>query len=189
MEPFFAPNLSVAETSALLQPWLNELAALGIVVEPIYNNYPSFYSAWMANFPQETIGQDDIFIGSRLFPRQNWENKTLLNATFEEYKKSSDLGLITINFNMAPTLAAGGYPDNAVNPAWRNSLMHSIQGASFAENATKEEIIAARVLYRRGKLLGRRLRRVRERIWVRVMGGGWVSGELLWDILSASVGD
>jgi hypothetical protein len=146
MEPFFAPNLSAAETSALLQPWLNELAALGIVVEPVYNHYPSFYSAWMANFPQEIVGQDDVFIGSRLFPRQNWENETLLNATFEEYKKSSDLGLLTINFNMAPTLAAGGYPDNAVNPAWRNSLMHSIQGTLFAENATKEEIIAAREL-------------------------------------------
>ena len=146
MEPFIAPNLTVAEFSALLQPWFNELEALGIVVDPVYTTYPTFYSAWLANFPQEKVGQDDFFVGSRLFPRANWESETLLNATFSEFKKSADLGLTTINFNIAPTLAAGGFPDNAVNPAWREALLHSIQGTTFAENATKEEILAAKDL-------------------------------------------
>lgn len=57
-----------------------------------------------------------MIIGSRLFPRSNWLNDTLLNVTFDAYKTPSDLGLLTINFNIAPTLEAGGNLNNAVNP-------------------------------------------------------------------------
>lgn len=150
MEPFFAPNMSITDTEALLQPWLDELAALDIIVEPTYTSYPTFYSAWTAQFPQERVGEDDAILGSRLFPRSNWLNETLLNATFSAYKDSVDQGLITINFNIAPLLSPSNFP-NSVNPAWRNTVLHSIQTALFAENATKEEILETRALLTEGQ--------------------------------------
>ena len=140
MSPFFAPNMSVAATEALIAPWLKDLMALGINVSPQFNHFPNFISAWKVYFPQETVGQDNVVDGSRLFPRRNFETQTLLNITFNEYKTSVDAGFLTINFNLAPTLAAGGYPDNSVNPAWRNTVLHSIQGPEWPENTTDATI-------------------------------------------------
>ncbi|KAL2062758.1 hypothetical protein VTL71DRAFT_5830 [Oculimacula yallundae] len=140
LKPFFAPNLTIAQTQSLLKPWLDDLAALGIaiVVEPV--SYPNYLTAWQATFPQEGAGGDTSVVGSRLFPRSNWLNETLLNATFAAWKESIDAGLFIIAFNFAPTLAAGGYPDNSVNPAWRETVMHSMQLALWPSDANYTEV-------------------------------------------------
>lgn len=144
MIPFFAPNMSASATKALLKPWLDDLSLLGINVQPSYTEYPSFVSAWSANFPQESVGMGAGLTGSRLFPRKNWDTETSLNATFKAFKESVDQGFALISFNMRTK--ARGNVDNAVNPAWRESVLHSIQTNSWAENATETEIRAARKL-------------------------------------------
>lgn len=143
MAPFFAPNMTVAATQALLQPWLDELAAVGIDITPQLNYYANYLSAWEANFPQEAVGRNQGLTGSRLFPRQNWENTTLFNATFDAWKASIDAGCVAISFNLAPTLVAGGNPNNSVNPAWRETVLHSIQSPTWTQNATDATIEAA----------------------------------------------
>lgn len=144
MMPFFAPNMTSNATQALLKPWVDELANLGIIVTPKYTQYPDFISAWKSDFPQETVGTDAGITGSRLWPRKNWENETLFNETFAVYKESVDLGMVTINFNMAPR--ARGNVDNSVNPAWRETVLHSIQVAGWAEGAPSETILKQRKL-------------------------------------------
>ncbi|KAH8601623.1 hypothetical protein B0O99DRAFT_562194 [Bisporella sp. PMI_857] len=143
--PFFAPNLTVAQTRTLLEPWIADLAALNITLSPVYRSYPDFLSAWKANFPQEGIATSQI-ISSRLFPRSSWLNKSTLDATFAEWRKSLEAGYVTINFNFAPRFVGPGTDDTAVLPAWRKTVLHAIQSSSLNETATKREILAARKL-------------------------------------------
>lgn len=115
-----------------------------------------------------------------LFPRSNWLEQTLLNATFAAWKGSIDAGLFTINFKFASTLAAGGHPDNSVNPAWRETVVHSIQIASWSSGATFEEIKLQRDLLTK-----------RQKAWIEVSPGAGaylgesdreeVAAEVLWE--------
>jgi hypothetical protein len=144
MQPFFAPNKTASETEALLTPWLDQLSTLGISVTPQTTEYPTYYSAWKSSFPLEILDKTHGADGSRLFPRSNWKDKSTLDSTFDAWKQSSENGLSLISFNIAPTLARGGNPDNAVNPAWRETVLHSIQSTSWPLNASVAEIKSAR---------------------------------------------
>ncbi|TFK32570.1 hypothetical protein BDQ12DRAFT_707610 [Crucibulum laeve] len=127
MAPFFAPNKTVEEVNSLLKPMFDTASALNVTLIPNTTAYNGFYDAWLAGFPQERIGTWAGQPASRLFPRDNWLNSTLFNATFDVIRTkvaANDSGLIA--FNIAPTLAAGGNPNNAVNPAWRKTVMHAI---------------------------------------------------------------
>lgn len=152
MQPFFAPNKSISETESLLSPWFSQLSTLGITISPETTHHPSFYEAWKSSFPLEILDKTHGADGSRLFPRANWEGEALLNSTFDAWKQSSDNGLSVISFNVAPTLERGGNPDNAVNPAWRDAVMHSIQGTSWPVNASVAEIKAARDSFTNGDM-------------------------------------
>ncbi|KAK2763783.1 hypothetical protein FQN54_009400 [Arachnomyces sp. PD_36] len=152
MQPFFAPNKTTSDVESLLSPWLTQLSSLGIPITPNTTTYPSFHSAWKSSFPLEILDKTHGADGSRLFPRSNWADKPTLDATFEAWKTSSDNGLSLISFNIAPTLSRGGNPDNAVNPAWRSTLMHSIQSVSWPSNATVDEIKSARDAFTNGDM-------------------------------------
>ncbi|KUI56626.1 6-hydroxy-D-nicotine oxidase [Cytospora mali] len=142
MTPFFTPNMTVAEHTALLQPWLDELAALNVsltwITEPTY--YDDFYDAWAAGFPVETVGLDAGRVASRLFPRQNWESESLLNETWAAVKNTTEYGFFFTGFNMKTELS----PDNtanSANPAWRSSVLHAITAVAWTDPASAEEIL------------------------------------------------
>lgn len=140
MQPFFAPNKTLEETESLLNPFLTQLADLNIPVSPVTKSYTNYYDAWLASFPLEAMSTPNYGTGSRLFPRSNWEDPAKLDATFDAWKKSSEQGYMLINFNMAPGRSLTGVPDNAVNPAWRDTIMHSIQNINWPLDATVDEI-------------------------------------------------
>jgi hypothetical protein len=144
MQPFFAPNMSKSQTEELLRPWMNDLAALGINLTPEYTEHPTFYAAWNSSFPLEGIMKPNVATASRLWPRTNWDNTTLLNATFSAIKASTDAGSNTIAFNIAPTWANGRKQDTAVNPAWRETLCHMISGAEWPMYSSAEDQLAYR---------------------------------------------
>jgi len=150
MQPFFAPNKTLNETQAILQPWFTELAALGIGISPTTKHFSSFWDAWNASFPLEAVEKTHVATASRLWPRQNWDNSTILNSTFDAVRASSEAGLTTIAFNQAPTWARGGYQDTAVNPAWRETVCHMLSSVNWANNATTSEILAARQNFTHG---------------------------------------
>lgn len=126
MQPFFAPNMNTAQTKAMLKPWFDRLAALGIAIDPVYTTYGSYYDAWIAEFPLETVGRDGAITGSRLFQRSSFATQSAINTTFEAWASSArDSGAVLIGFNMAPKNVLN--VDNSVNPAWRGSVMHTIQ--------------------------------------------------------------
>lgn len=107
MQSFFAPNKTVEETQALLAPWMDTLAELGIPVTPIYQfsdnllvllyetlggfllaNPSSSYDAWAGAFPQEYVGGATVKTASRLIPRSVFQDDSSRNATFLAHKQA-----------------------------------------------------------------------------------------------------
>ncbi|KAL1855215.1 hypothetical protein Daus18300_011216 [Diaporthe australafricana] len=148
MTPFFAPNKTLAETEAILGPWLTRLGALGIQVDPNITHYDSFYPAWVESFPLEVIEKVNAASGSRLFPRANFEDPALLNTTFANIRLSSERNRVIVGFNIKATTPSP--QANAVNPAWRENVLFAIQSVRWGVNATAEQIWEAR----RGFTLG-----------------------------------
>lgn len=131
MVPYFAPQKSVAEVTALLAPVVAKANSLGIPLSPKTTAFSTFYDAWFAGFPKEIIGLWYSQLGSRLFPRANFVDQTKFDATWSAIKNQVNNNSYLIAFNIAPTLKAGGNPNNSVNPAWRNTVMHAITGARW----------------------------------------------------------
>lgn len=131
MVPYFAPEKTVADVATLLAPVVEKAEELGIAINPNTTAFSNYYDAWSNGFPKEVIGLWYSQIGSRLFPRSNFEDETKFDATWEAIKNQVNNNSYVIAFNIAPTLAAGGNPDNSVNPAWRNTVMHAITGARW----------------------------------------------------------
>jgi hypothetical protein len=126
MLPFFAPNMTQAQTAELLAPWLKDLEGLGIKVDPVYFPADNFHDAWDAGFPLEAVGGSAAKTGARLFPRKNWKDKETLDATFAAIRYPIEQGGVFLGFNIAAPGLKGSYPDNAVNPAWRDAVLHAI---------------------------------------------------------------
>lgn len=139
MNPFFAVNHTLAEFNTLVQPWFDDLKALGIPFTPESTYYDNFYDGWDAGFPLETVGSAVMMTGSRLFPRANWESEAKLNETFAALRSTISAGYPLLAFNMKAELPEG-YTANSANPAFRDTLMHAISSTSWSSNATNAQI-------------------------------------------------
>ncbi|KAJ6111988.1 FAD linked oxidase N-terminal [Penicillium sp. IBT 18751x] len=139
MNPFFATNHTLAEYNALVEPWYNDLANLGISITPNSTYYDNYYDAWMAGFPLETVASSVMMTGSRLFPRANWETDSLFNSTFDALRTTVTAGYSLLAFNMKAELR-DGYPSNSANPAFRETLMHAITSTSWSSTANNTAI-------------------------------------------------
>lgn len=147
MAPFFAPQLNQNQLQTLVAPLFADLAALGIPVNALsYFNYNNFYDAWNLHFPLEAVGATTLKTASRLFPRQNFEpktgNATLFNETVAAIRYTVEAGSTILAFNIAANPKTG-YPDNAVNPAWRNTVLHAIQAISWDAGADVQTVATA----------------------------------------------
>lgn len=128
MAPYFALNKTLNETQALLSTWFSRMAELGIPVNPDWQTFDGFYNAYNASFPVETVNALGIATASRMFPRANYENETLFNETYDVLWGNLDSGMALIGYNIAPTWERGYSQDNAVNPAWRDTIGFTITG-------------------------------------------------------------
>lgn len=144
MHPFFAPNQTAKQFNSLLASYFSALTNLNVPFSPKITEYKSFYPAWQAEFPLEPMGDVKSAPSSRLFPRSNFASETGRNITFNVLKTTVESGLPLIAFHTAPTLARGGSPDNSVNPAWRNAVMHAITRTSWDPKSSPASILAAR---------------------------------------------
>ncbi|KAI1155668.1 FAD binding domain-containing protein [Nemania diffusa] len=139
MQPWFAPNLTRAQFEEITAPFWNATRVIGVDLKPVYKEYDDFYEAWDKSFPLEPWGSNLQRSGSRLFPRENWENQTKLSDTFEAIRYVVDTGGFVLCFNIAPN-PKEGYPDSAVNPAWRKTLLHAIDFVSWSQDTYPELI-------------------------------------------------
>ncbi|PGH18547.1 hypothetical protein AJ79_00326 [Helicocarpus griseus UAMH5409] len=144
MQPFFAPGKTVEEVNALLAPWIARLRELGIPVQPRTTNYPSFLDAFYAEFILEPVMIGTVSQGSRLIPRRTFADRAALDQTFAAIRQNLEHGRGILAYNMAPDLKRAGNPDNAVNPAWRESLSHLITHVSWDPRLPPAEIARIR---------------------------------------------
>ncbi|KAF1993650.1 FAD-binding domain-containing protein [Amniculicola lignicola CBS 123094] len=152
IQPFFAPNRTASAVASILQSYSSKLTALNVPFSPKITEYKSFYSAWQAEFPLEALSDVRTALGSRLFPRSNFASETGRNVTFAALRGAVETGHPVIAFNIAPTLARAGNPDNAVNPAWRTSVLHAITTQSWEISASAVNITNARRAFTNGTM-------------------------------------
>jgi hypothetical protein len=79
-DQFWGGNMSKPQLQKLVAPFLKDLGNLNIPVTPVFAEYTSLMPAWNASFPPENVGGWNNHVASRLFPRENFVNGTLLNA-------------------------------------------------------------------------------------------------------------
>ncbi|KAI5306370.1 hypothetical protein KEM56_001178 [Ascosphaera pollenicola] len=159
--PFFAVNHTVEQFNTLVNPWLQELKDLGIDVTPNSTYYDNYYDAWKAAFPLEGAGFTTMQTGSRLFPRENFVNETLLDATLAAHRKTLEKGAVILAFQMKADLPAG-VPENAANTALRSMRMHAISSVSWDQDASNTDILG-KMEWFRDEILGE---------WRKVTPGG-----------------
>jgi hypothetical protein len=140
--PFFAPNKTEAEATALLQPFFTKLTDLGIKFDPNITHFDNYYDAWRSSFPLEAVQKPNVASASRLFPRTNFETEDKRQEWFERIKASSERNRVQVHFNMQAKDPANG--DNAVNSHWRPLVSFSIQSVRWPVNSTSEQIMKAR---------------------------------------------
>ncbi|KAI0408396.1 FAD binding domain-containing protein [Xylaria palmicola] len=139
MQPWFAPNLTKAQVEEITAPFWNVTRRIGVDLKPVYKEYDDFYEAWDESFPLEPWGSNLQRTGGRLFPKENWEDRNKLSDTFEAIRYVVDSGGLVLAFNIAPN-PKGGYPDSAVNPAWRKTVLHAIDAATWTQDMYTELI-------------------------------------------------
>ncbi|KAL5115093.1 hypothetical protein ACEQ8H_007008 [Pleosporales sp. CAS-2024a] len=149
MQPFFAPNKTATQLNSLLGPYFAKLTSLNVPLSPKVTEYKSFYPAWQAEFPLEPSSSVSAVVSSRLLPRSIFASETERNATFAVLRQTVEAGETLIAFNMA---TRGTHPDNAVNPAFRNSVYHVIVATSIDPHASAATINAARSAFTNGTM-------------------------------------
>ncbi|KAL7624629.1 hypothetical protein AAE478_006198 [Parahypoxylon ruwenzoriense] len=146
MAPQWANDMDSAALTALSTPLFDELASLGITVsDAVYTNYDGVVKAiegtWSAE--SEQGGVWNFNTGSRLFPRSNWEDPTKLAAQSAALRQSVEKAGLMLGYNVKAANNPSVNQTNAVNPAWRETLLHALLGATWGQDATPEEIATA----------------------------------------------
>jgi hypothetical protein len=139
MMPMWGGNMTKPQFTSLVTPFLNDLANLGISVNPNITEYSSLYQAYMGTFPPEVVGGADNHAASRLFPRENFF-PAKRNETLAAVRHAIEGGGVLIGYNIraAPNPAAN--QNNSVNPAWRKATGFFILAATWPANATDAQI-------------------------------------------------
>ncbi|EXK25348.1 hypothetical protein FOXG_17560 [Fusarium oxysporum f. sp. lycopersici 4287] len=139
MVPWFAPGMTLAELKVLAAPLFQTFEDLGVDIDvTLEAEYPSFQGAWKAGFPRELVGGAVSKTAGRLFPKANFVDEAKFNATYAALKGLSDKGGQIIGFGI--TGGPGPYPDNAVNPAWRDAAMWAISVINWDEGSSWDVI-------------------------------------------------
>ncbi|KAF7350009.1 FAD-binding domain-containing protein [Mycena venus] len=123
---FILPGQTLNDATALLEPFFSTMAQLGI---PLTQSNATTITSQPYN--TRRTGQGDPVgngrFSSRLFPHANWEDPVLFNATVQSIRAAIEDGGYTVNaIPYSPTEAVSGFPNDAVNPAFRQTAMHAI---------------------------------------------------------------
>ncbi|TPX14044.1 uncharacterized protein E0L32_000438 [Thyridium curvatum] len=146
MGPHWANNAKTADVKAINDALFANLTAMGInITNAAYKEYDGARAAFEGTFPASTevVGSWNYHTGSRLFPRSNWEDQTKATAQFAAIQKAVEDAGMVIGYNFRPAVNSGVDQNNAVTPAWRNTLAHVMLGALWGPNATPQDIADA----------------------------------------------
>lgn len=132
-----APNHTTAEYRAFVRPLLERLNEIGIpvpipavqrvAVPPMRDDSPPSSPSLSARAIGDTVG--NTLIASRLFQRYNFNTSTAIDTLHAAIRDVVEAGGYDFHGqNYSPTRAVAGRlgdPNNAVNPAFRDAIMHA----------------------------------------------------------------
>lgn len=147
MAPAWGNDMDAAVLEATAAtPLFGELATLGInVTDAAYAEYSGVVDALEGTWAPETeqVGVWNFKTGSRLFPRSNWEDPAKLAAQTAALRQSVEKAGMMLGYNIKAASNPSINQTNAVNPAWRETLMHALLGVTWTQESTAQEIADA----------------------------------------------
>jgi hypothetical protein len=141
VNPWVIPDMTVIDFKRMSAALIAEWQSLGFIAESqiAYFQYDNFYDFWSNSFPPDGIATPNVRTASRLFPKENWVNPSLLNDTVDFIQRAINNGSSLISYNIHGAAPPGAAP-NAVGPAWRDAYMFAIVGTIWDESLPQSEI-------------------------------------------------
>lgn len=121
MDPLIAPNQTIEEAKAIIQPWLDDIEELGIEFKPEWNYYDSFKGVADNVLTNGSANNYGSVSGNRLFPREKFEGE-VLESTFDAIWDNVKAGYVVLPYSIAPAYERSSSTNNAVSPAWREAI-------------------------------------------------------------------
>ncbi|KAK7951195.1 FAD-binding domain-containing protein [Apiospora aurea] len=139
-------NRSRDEVSRIMQPLYTSLRQAGVLTaadaDPTTRNSSIYGASRRGGTGDQPV---NTRYRSRLLPRANWEDDARWTATMAAIRAATEAGYDE-NFYFhatltSPTREVAGWPgaDNAVNPAWRENLMHAMLMDVQPDNFTGQQ--------------------------------------------------
>jgi len=145
------PNSTVAQAATLLAPLYADFAKAGFSFQSLNQSelatsLTPYAGTSLQAPPGPNVGTANTRYRSRLYPRANWANDTIFNKTMAAIRSAIEEGGYTFHgLSYGPTLEVAGYPGrtSAVNPAWREAVLHgalmTIQPSNFTAQQARDE--------------------------------------------------
>jgi FAD/FMN-containing dehydrogenase len=140
-KPFMVPGMKLVDFKKLVEPLLDDWAALGVDPQIEFFEHESLYGAWSRHFPVERVGSPYARTASRLMPRKNWEDKELMAETIKTIRAIVEEGAFLVHYNINAD-EPENTPESSVNPAWRDVMMFNIIGLTWDADTSEEEVAA-----------------------------------------------
>jgi hypothetical protein len=126
---FFMPGMNFTQTNAFASTLFTALNSAGMNITNPYATPASAAkaAALMArDYPTRGAGVMNLRLSSRLLPRENFEDGDLLDATLGAIRNFVVEGGYTLHsVDHCPSMEVAGYPDNAVDLAYRRAALHA----------------------------------------------------------------
>ncbi|GME28821.1 FAD/FMN-containing isoamyl alcohol oxidase MreA [Neofusicoccum parvum] len=137
LSPITAPGVSAEDLTALLQPYLDKLDELNITYSTYIHQFPGYYAQFSTM--QSPIQVGIAQYGGWLVPRSVVETNN--DALTAAYRNITEDGAIFIGVGLNVSKAVAGDVDNAVLPAWRDTLIDTVITTPWNFTAPWEEMI------------------------------------------------
>ncbi|RMZ72686.1 Restculine oxidase [Pyrenophora seminiperda CCB06] len=147
MAPFFATDKTVEEYEALIKPFYDKCASLGIELNANTSHYDSFYPAYQATFGTLNyyIGGAGAIPANRLVTSDNWETPGIRDLTFAAVQQAVDNAMMVNMYHQRPA-DLGNESVNSVNPAFRTEEAQIVMISSVKEQTAAGWKAASEVL-------------------------------------------
>ncbi|KAH9884238.1 hypothetical protein F4778DRAFT_565475 [Xylariomycetidae sp. FL2044] len=143
--PWMIPEMALTDFQDMAAPLLAEWDTLGFDANISFFEHDNFYDVWTTEFATDTVGTAHVRQASRLFPRENWVNPSLLNETVDTIRGIIEEGSSLISYNINGK-AQDDAPASAVTSAWREAYMFAIVGMVWDADASADEVEEVNVL-------------------------------------------
>ncbi|GLB05983.1 hypothetical protein AtubIFM57258_001278 [Aspergillus tubingensis] len=135
--PLTGPNITVQELISLLKPFRDGLEKMGIRYTLYAEQFPTYLAEFNGMMPNIPVGEAQY--GGWLIPRSVvHENNTALTAA---YRQITEDGATFIGVGLNVSKALVGDVDNAVLPAWRDTLIDTTLTTPWQWDARQDMLV------------------------------------------------